>query len=396
MATKGFPELQRHYRLLGAPDNVMLSAHTEFGHNYNYVSRRAMYEWFNTHLRLGLSSPIEERPFQRLTGQQLTVWDDEHPAPKGGEAFEREILQWLERDSQRPLAQLTPADKDAWKRFRALYSAHLAAVIGRQAPRPAELEWNTSIEEDRGAYLEFGGLLTEPARREASPMIYLFPKEWNGTVVVWLSEQGKASLYDEAGLPNSLVAKLVGRGVAVASVDLFQQGEFLEDPSQPLTETRRVQNPREFAGYTWGYNHSLFARRVHDVMRAITFIGNHEYQPKRVVLAALDQTGPIAAASRALLPPAAVHSAAIDTHGFRFAQVNRLSDPAFLPGGAKLGDLPSMLAIAAPGRLWLAGETDGDGQALYAKAYQAAQADSAWRQPKPGADVEAALNWLLQ
>src|SRR5690606_38873375 len=37
METKGFPELQRLYAMLGAEENVMLLSATQFGHNYNYV-----------------------------------------------------------------------------------------------------------------------------------------------------------------------------------------------------------------------------------------------------------------------------------------------------------------------------------------------------------------------
>src|SRR6185503_15718620 len=53
MEEKGFPELKAHYKLMGAPDNVMLKAALNFGHNYNYVSRAAMYSWFNKHLSIG-------------------------------------------------------------------------------------------------------------------------------------------------------------------------------------------------------------------------------------------------------------------------------------------------------------------------------------------------------
>ena len=110
METKGFPQLQQHYRLLGAPDHVMLSAHTEFGHNYNLVSRLAMYGWFNRHLRLGQTEPIQERPFQRLTASELTVWDSDHPAPAGGETFERQLLAWWHEDAQQQLKAAMPVD----------------------------------------------------------------------------------------------------------------------------------------------------------------------------------------------------------------------------------------------------------------------------------------------
>ena len=39
---------------------------------------------------------------------------------------------------------------------------------------------------------------------------------------------------------------------------------------------------------------------------------------------------------------------AIDTAGFRFADVTDIHSPDFLPGGAKYGDLPGMLSLSAP------------------------------------------------
>ena len=53
MPTDGFPELQKHYELFGARDKVQLFPFLQFGHNYNHVSRAAMYGWLNQHLGLG-------------------------------------------------------------------------------------------------------------------------------------------------------------------------------------------------------------------------------------------------------------------------------------------------------------------------------------------------------
>ena len=52
----------------------------------------------------------------------------------------------------------------------------------------------------------------------------------------------------------------------------------------------------------------------------------------------------------------AVDAVALDTGGFRFGKVLDLQSPDFLPGGARYGDLPGMLALGKPRRLWLAGE----------------------------------------
>ncbi len=66
MPAKGYPELQQHYQMMGAPENVMLTPLLQFPHNYNYPSRAAMYQWMNRHLKLGVDEPIVERDFKRL------------------------------------------------------------------------------------------------------------------------------------------------------------------------------------------------------------------------------------------------------------------------------------------------------------------------------------------
>jgi hypothetical protein len=53
-----------------------------------------------------------------------------------------------------------------------------------------------------------------------------------------------------------------------------------------------------------------------------------------------------------------VTAAVVDTGAFRFGKILEVHSTEFLPGGAKYGDLPGMLALNAPGRLWLAGEDD--------------------------------------
>ena len=93
---------------------------------------------------------------------------------------------------------------------------------------------------------------------------------------------------------NADVKKLVDAGYAVVGVDLLFQGESAPG-GQALTHTRRVKNPREAAAYTFGYNHSLFTQRMHDVLSVISGIKNHERQSTSIDLVALDQMGPVAA-----------------------------------------------------------------------------------------------------
>jgi len=127
---------------------------------------------------------------------------------------------------------------------------------------------------------------------------------------------------------------------------------------QSVDKTAKVENSREFAGYTFGYNHSLFAQRVHDVLRIVSFVQNHERKPESISLVALDGTGPIAVAAASIAPKGTITKLAVNTSGLRFGKLLDYRDPNFLPGGAKYGDLPAMLALAAPAKLLLYGEAE--------------------------------------
>ncbi|MFO0870573.1 MAG: acetylxylan esterase [Pirellulales bacterium] len=387
METKGFPELKKHYQLLGAPDNVMLKATVHFGHNYNYVNRAAMYSWFNKHLKLGLPEPIVEEDYRRLSREEMTVWDAAHPAPPSGPALERQLLRHWTEDTRRQLAALEPRDAASWARYREIVGGGVAAILGRELPAGAELEYEQTQKVDRGTYLRMAGLLRNKAQREELPIVFLHPQQWNGRVIVWLSGGGKADLFQDSEEPKADILQLVNSGTSVVGVDLLYQGEFLAD-GQPLKTTPRVKNPREFAGYTQGFNHSIFARRVHDVLSVLSFVRTHDKKPQRVDLVGLDGAGVLAAAARAQAPEA-VDLLVVDTAGFRFGKVTDILSPDFLPGGAKYGDVPALLALGAPGRLWVAGE----GAALpreVERAYAAVGAGKATAFGGPAAEVRAA------
>ena len=121
-----------------------------------------------------------------------------------------------------------------------------------------------------------------------------------------------------------------------------------------------MKNDRLFAGYTLGYNHSLFSQRVHDILSAITYVKHHDmHPPERIDLIGIGETAaPLVIAARAQAKDA-VKLAVVDTAGFRFANVGDWQDPKFLPGGAKYFDLPGMLALAAPQEVAVSGESDG-------------------------------------
>ena len=388
MSTKGFPELKQLYTLLGAPNNVMLKRGEHFPHNYNAVSRSAFYTWLNKHFKLGQKEPVIERDYEPLKREQLTVWDEQHPAPKAADPdFERQLLRQLNDAAQKQLAaeQATP------ERFRKMYASAFDIVLDGGLAEVGEVEWAETQKSDRDSWNEAVGLLKNKTYREELPAIICTPKQANGHTVVWLSREGKSALFAADGSPQKEIAKLLNSGATVIGVDLLYQGEFLAD-GKPLTKTPRVKNPREAGAYTFGYNHAVFVHRTHDVLAAVKFA---KVKASRVTVVGLDGAGPWVAAARAQCGEA-IDQAVIDTGGFRFGKVLDLHDPDFLPGGAKYGDLPALLALGAPSRAWVAHETD-EGMALARSQYQALKATKNLTRFSGGVQQSraAALEWIL-
>ena len=67
------------------------------------------------------------------------------------------------------------------------------------------------------------------AYEEELPVLWLYPKQWNGRAIVWLNDNGKSSLYEADGSVKPAVLQLVNSGATVVGADLLFQGEFLKD-----------------------------------------------------------------------------------------------------------------------------------------------------------------------
>jgi dienelactone hydrolase len=390
LATKGFPELQSLYTLFGKKDAVLLHRGEHFPHNYNAVTRSAFFTFLNKEFKLGAPTPVIEQDFEPLSREQLTVWDAAHPAPKAADPdFERSLLRWFHEDSQRQLLQAaaTPAGR------RDQLQPAIETLVGRAFSAAGNSTWSPGPKNNRGSHVEMEGVLQNASYNESIAVRWLYPNPWNGHAVVWLGEGGTRSLNAEDGSIKPAVRELLSSGALVLSADLFSPGA---DPNAP---TRTVANPREFAGYTFGYNHALFAQRTHDVLSLLSFLRNSSVgahpKPSSISLVAWGSAGPIAAAARAVAG-SAVNRAAIDTGGFRFGSLLDFRHPQFLPGGAKYLDLPGFLATAGPVPLWLAGEGDAAGilRETYASPDAAKQLHTFTGKP---AEAQAdAVRWLLK
>ena len=352
MATKGFPDLQKLYGLYGKKDHVTLQRGEHFPHNYNAVTRMGFYEALNRHFKLGQVSPIVEKDYVPLPKEKLSVWDAEHPAPKADDAdFERGLLKWLKSDAEQ---QLRAAAKTPEGREQVLRPA-IESLIGRPYAQAGAVGFPDASTQWRDSHFRTQGKLLNATYGEEVTIDWLQPVNPTGEVVIWLDDAGKGSARLADGSIRPELQTLIDRGIGVLTADLFQQD------AKGLKQTRVVAGPREVPAYTFGYNHALFAQRVHDVLTITQYLRakRDSSQPavKKVSLAGFGKMGVVAAAARAV-SGGAIDKAAVETGGFRFGQLLDYRDPMFLPGGSKYLDVPGLLCVASDRPLWVAGEKD--------------------------------------
>ncbi len=400
LATKGGPELQQLYSMLGVKDSVRIVPLLQFPHNFNYVSRAAMYSWMNEQLKLGLKDGIVEDDFVPAKAEELTVWDDAHPKPAGGEDYERSLLKTMTGDAERQLHALIPRDEKSLREFRRVVGSAWETLLGRGISRPSQVEFEQMGETAKHEkYLLKKGVLRYKPAHEETPVIVLQPLGETRRTAIWLDQAGKSALLAADGSPRPGVQKLLDGGVQVVGIDLLYQGEFLAD-SKPLTATRIADAPKNAvnsAAFTFGYNRALFAERVHDVLTAVSYFRGDDKPWGVVDVVGLNGAGHWAAAAKALAGDA-VDRVVIDTGAFRFVDLTSTDDPDFLPGAAKYFDLPGLIALGAPGEIWLNDVSIADRLTVVLAAYGATGFADRIEWPEGGGSnpEEAATTWLLR
>ena len=339
--TKGLPELKTIYALMGVPDAVA-GQKFEFPHNDNQVSREYAYAWFNRVFKLGLPEPVRERPFVPVPPAQLHVFDASHPRP----ASERDaagVRRAMTELSDRQLQALAPRGDELDAIIRGGFETAIADRLpARVDPAPGSFKAVPG-----GGFAVHQAVLTRAGSAARVPTIGIVPAGWTaGPVVVWVHERGKQAAFEADGrTPSPEVKGLLAGGAAVLVPDVFLTGE-----SGAIGSRIRVKNDDTYFGYNTGYNRSVFAERVSDVLTAIAFA--RQLGGRDVALAGRGRAGAWALAARAL---AGDVRTAVDLGGFDFDQVREVTDEALLPGAMKYGGVLGLASLATTGRTTIFG-----------------------------------------
>ena len=345
MKTKGFPELENVYKLFSITKSkngsgelpgkrLQLTSRLEFGHNYNQVSRQAMYRLFAR--ELGLNPSYIEQEIAFVPPDQLSVFDSAHPAPPRGFEFETDMLKKWEQHIVR--SQQIDWEQDGMEPVQKL-RLQLAPFHDFLSRQLAAIQENPSV------------------LKSAHKSVYQF-RHRSVTVVEHPPKQS----------PQESSATLLLLGNSETEIRLKNSNlvtiEQRFSSGQP-TRSLPFANGREALGYTMGYNlppvvtHFYWLRKV---------IENQEN--KNVVLCGLGKPGvPLTAQAPHLTEMKTVRGFVIDTQGFRFRNVQKISDWRLLPAASRFRDVEGLLSAIAPKPLLLFGETKSS-VPLLVKTYQ--------------------------
>jgi dienelactone hydrolase len=349
---KGLPELKQIYGLYGQADQVHAKCFPQFGHNYNCVSREMMYDWFNAHLNLGHKSPIVEQDFSPIDPKDLSVFDAEHPRPADAKSA-RELRKELTAIEKQQFAALLPKDKSGLEHYRDVVGTAARVMLDPGVSDPDVIDVGMSGQEDLGDGLHLlKGIAVRSDDNTRLPWVLLRSDNANGTVVLWLDGKGKSHVFGPDGKPIAPVRKLLEAGNAVVSVDLFLTGEFVEPGKSPVLPAVNSK----YAGYTFGYNRTLAANRVHDILTSVAALKKND-QVQKIELIGTGDAGPYVLLAAGLLRDQ-IAGAVVDARGFSYQSIPHTTDPLFLPGALKYGGLGGLAALAAPAKLDLFG-TEG-------------------------------------
>ena len=398
---KGLPELKRLYQTLGADDRVAARCWPEFGHNYNQVAREMMYAWFNKHL-LGQSGEVKEQPFRPIPPKDLSVYDAEHPRPKD-ELDAKRLRAKMTEASDKQLKALGPTDARSLAEFRRVVGPAVGVMIGEELPKPGSLairKGPVKVELPDGVTMHLAAL-GRKSEGDMVPHAGVFKGDPTAGFVVWVHPKGKASLLEDGKL-NPSVKALVDKGYAVVAPDVFQTGELTgqwplteaEKKAQSNRDETRYPVNRQFAGYTYGYNRSVFANRVHDILTTVMFARDMG-KAKTIHLVGWEGAGPWVAAARAVCGDA-VSRTAVDLNQFRFDRVTDVRDEDLLPGALKYGGLPAFLALCAPAEVFAHNHAGTSSGQLSNAAYDAAAAKDALKRQPEKAKPEDVIAWLTR
>jgi hypothetical protein len=216
------------------------------------------------------------------------------------------------------------------------------------------------------------GFLSRRGAGERVPFMKVVPGEWNGKVVVWAHPQGMQNINE--------AQKLIHSGYAVVAIDPFMSATFKAQP-KPATRTSNRSNPNPpYAAYTLGYERSVLANRVHDLLSAVAMARAFP-GAKSVCLMGIGDQG-VPALLACALAGNSISRAVVDLKQFDFDKIKSDTDAMMLPGALKYGGVRAFAQLCPPESTLFCNVPESSGKLLTG--------------PSIGQDIARMIDWLME
>ncbi|MCE5271382.1 acetylxylan esterase [bacterium] len=274
-----YPFIQKYYALYGAADSLA-NVHIQGGHNYNALTRAAVYAFFSKHL--AAAGPVIEKPVPvapELAGLgDLRVFP-EHILPDTAREPERIIAGWVEA-SEGQFQAAVPAGRQDLDKFAGSYGKALGLLLSVESPQAsALLESEPSSRKVAG--LAVNSLrLGRSGKGDCIGLEVVEPpvKARGALVLVYPEEVGGVALPGDSGL-RPWIAPLVQKGWRVVRVGGFASGE--------LNIPRKTW---ESFSWPWAYNRGNGLEAIQDILTALAW-ARKSWPGEPLALAGLSRCG---------------------------------------------------------------------------------------------------------
>ncbi|MAB75217.1 MAG: hypothetical protein CMO47_01995 [Verrucomicrobiales bacterium] len=330
---KGHPDLKALYEQLKVPGNYSAHFNTHFKHNFNQVSRAQMYDFVNQHFELGLKPPVLERDYERLLEEDLTVFTDGAPVMEGyqaGDDHERALNEVWADDSDRALRAALGGEGD-W------LAEGWDIILRTEKVRDTAASFELKDKTMDGDVVRMNGTISRDSDGDTFWIQAHYPSNWSGKVVIRLEDNGIEASVDEVGGNVVLIPNLYG-----------QNDELAVNAATSYSGKKEVtaDSWRRSPVYFYGYNDSVFVRRVHDVVSTAAMVRDHpKWDVKEIEIEAKGALAAVALAAKVILGDQ-IHSLAADLGDFRFQSVDSHWDDFMVPGSIKYGDVAGLRYLA--------------------------------------------------
>ena len=344
-----FPLVQSIYALYGAAPHVEFY-YQDSGHNYNALSREAVYRFFDRWMmQHNPSRKIADEPVEPLTADDLKIGPKEMPEHMPD-------AETLKRDWRTSLAERLAAPKDAvsLRVYRESFGAAYPYVLSASQPAADTLvEWGAEVRDDeRTFYL---------GRREANdrvPVRCIAGRPGKGCLV-WLDAGGHDGLDAALCDSSSVVARARAAGLAIVAPEVWNTGQNVID--------------RNRQGYFTTYNRTDTTHRVQDILTCVAWANEDTGKAQfagPVHLAGTGEAGPWVLLAQGLASHRGMTIA--DANGLDSADDEAFLAHLFIPGLRRVGDFQTAAALTAPNYLVLLNAKDSPLARTYREIYAAA------------------------